>query len=509
MDGALSSGPIDVLFVDLPFNSYELGRRFKELWSFKQSLSPYETHLGFRYMVAALRAQGFTSEIVFPSDECAVHDHETLLRRIVELRPRILGFTTYEGSLGELFDFIALVKATGVESMICLGGHLASFSYDDILNDHHDLVDVIVVGEGDETIVDLARAARDGGSLRSIAGIALFDHGQVVVTAARPIGDVDAFHFPVVPGDGRWESADVPLFVTTSRGCYGRCSFCRSSQLGARWRARDARSVVDELEAAVRLGVTLFEFVDDNFMGPSANGRRRARAVAEEIERRGLDIAFHASCRVNDVDEETIRALQRAGLVSLSLGVESGVPRVLRTFNKHITPQQSLDAVSMLERLGIPTLVYIIYFDPYMTLDEALANLQFLVELRGHDNVRFEEIIFRGYIPVSGTPLFDQVRADGLLRGNYLDGHSFSFVDGRVAMLADFMERVDMRFERLFQRDAFRRINGLYSGFKEYFEFVIAERAIAILEASSAIDRPEDRLDQMLRQELHHVLAPA
>jgi hypothetical protein len=57
---------VDVLFVDLPFNSYELGRRFKELWSFKQVLSPYETHLGFRYMVAALRTHGFRSEIIFP-----------------------------------------------------------------------------------------------------------------------------------------------------------------------------------------------------------------------------------------------------------------------------------------------------------------------------------------------------------------------------------------------------------------------------------------------------------
>jgi radical SAM superfamily enzyme YgiQ (UPF0313 family) len=245
-------------------------------------------------------------------------------------------------------------------------------------------------------------------------------------------------------------------------------------------------------------------------MGPSANGRRRARAVAEEIERRGLDIRFHASCRVNDVDEETIRALQRAGLVSLSLGVESGVPRVLRTFNKHITPQQSLDAVAMLERLGIPTLTYIIFFDPYMTLDEARENLEFLVELRRHDNVRFEEIIFRGYIPVSGTPLFDQVRADGLLRGSYLDGHAFTFVDNRVATLADFMERVDIRFERLFQRDAFRRIHGLYSGFKEYFEFVIAERAIEILSRSSGQPADvEDELDQMLGEELHHVLTPA
>ncbi len=69
MDPARQADSVDVLFVDLPFNSHERGRRFKELWSYKQVLSPYETHLGFRYLVVVLRANGFRSEIIFPSDE--------------------------------------------------------------------------------------------------------------------------------------------------------------------------------------------------------------------------------------------------------------------------------------------------------------------------------------------------------------------------------------------------------------------------------------------------------
>jgi radical SAM superfamily enzyme YgiQ (UPF0313 family) len=449
----------------------------------------------------------FAARSFSPSLECAIHNTDDLLDRIIEIRPRILGFTTYEGSLRELFGFIDAVKAAGVDTMVCLGGQLASFSYDDILRNHHESVDVIVIGEGDDTIVDLARLARDGGSLDSIPGIAFHENDRVTVTSRRPRGAVDDFEMPIVPGDGRWVSEYVPLFLTTSRGCYGRCSFCRSSAMSERWRARDPVRVVDELEAATHLGVRLFEFVDDNFVGPSRLGRQRAVAIADEILRRRLDIKFHASCRVNDVDEDTIRALQHAGLVSLSLGVESGVPRVLRTFNKHITPEQSLAAVEMLDRLGIPTLAYIIFFDPYMTLDEARCNLEFLVALRRHDNVRFEEIIFRSYIPVSGTPLFEQVRADGLLRGDYQEGHWFTFREPRVAILADFMERVDIRFERLFQRDAFRRINGLYSGLKEYFEFVVAERAIDILDTTSPAEF-EDELNRALLEELRHVAVP-
>jgi hypothetical protein len=60
---------LDVLFVDLPFDSYELGQRFKSAWSHRRFLCPHELHLGFRYMVSTLRAEGHTADILFPQEE--------------------------------------------------------------------------------------------------------------------------------------------------------------------------------------------------------------------------------------------------------------------------------------------------------------------------------------------------------------------------------------------------------------------------------------------------------
>jgi radical SAM superfamily enzyme YgiQ (UPF0313 family) len=206
---------------------------------------------------------------------------------------------------------------------------------------------------------------------------------------------------------------------------------------------------------------------------------------------------------VNDVDEQTMIVLKKAGLISVSLGAESGVQRILDSFRKDITPRQTQKALAILDRLGIPAKVYIIFFEPYMTLPEARENLAFLKRLRSFDGVRFENIIFRKLIPVSGSDMIERLKSDGLLRGNYLDGHSFIFKDKKIDLLSDFLEALDVRFEGLCNTAAFRTIEGLYDSFKREFEFKLAEKAIDFLETVKKVSkRTPDGLQKVLGREL-------
>jgi radical SAM superfamily enzyme YgiQ (UPF0313 family) len=498
MDGRAGSARLDVVFVDLPFTTYELGHRFKDAWQYRTSLSPHELNLGFRYMAAALRAAGYRADIVYPSRRTDVRSRADVARELIALDPLLVGFTTYDGSLAELFDFIRQVRASGLTSRVVLGGHLATFSYLDILREAHDLVDVVVIGEGEHTIVELVEAVQSGADLDDIAGIAYHDGAGIVRTAFRPINrDLDALPLPLITTTDDRADAAIPLFVTSSRGCYAHCSFCRSSYFGERWRARDPVAVVDEVERAYDLGIRVFEFVDDNFMGPGRRGRSRATRIADEMIRRGLDVQFHVSCRVNDVDASSLRALKAAGLISLSLGVESGVQRVLDTFNKKITTSRIVDALEVLDDVGINTLAYIIFFDPYTTLDEARENVEFLTSLRRFPLLRFEDVIFRRLIPVSGTDLFARLRDDGLLCGDFIAGQHFVFRDERVGILADTMEGIDLHFERAFQDPRFRAIPGLYAMTKECFEFDYMLRAVDMLQR---ITGDRQHLEQALQQ---------
>jgi radical SAM superfamily enzyme YgiQ (UPF0313 family) len=152
----------DVLFVDLPFTTYELGRRFKSAWQFRSELTPYELNLGFRYMVAALRAEGYRAEILYPSRALGIVDRRSLIRAIRRMNPRIIGFTTYEGSVRELLHVIRRLSPREWDCRVVLGGHLATFSFAEILRDFPDLVDAIVLGDGERAICEIAEAVRLG-----------------------------------------------------------------------------------------------------------------------------------------------------------------------------------------------------------------------------------------------------------------------------------------------------------------------------------------------------------
>jgi radical SAM superfamily enzyme YgiQ (UPF0313 family) len=432
-------------------------------------------------MAAALERAGFEARILYPSAD-GLSTSDDLVDEIIRGRPRVVGLTTYEGSLRQTLDFVHVLRARGATNLVCLSGHLATCSYREIMTDFPDLVDIITLGESEQTIVELVAALRSGAPFGAITGLAYRDGTQVRRSPARPARhDLDSLPDPVILAspDGR---VDGPLFLTTSRGCFARCTFCRSSHLGERWRPRDPVAVVDEIERAQERGVRLFELVDDNFLGPGRRGRRRATAFAGELLRRGLNVRFHASCRVDDVDEMTMIALREAGLISLNLGVESGVSRMLETFGKNATVERNEATLRLLDRLGIPTLAYIIFFDPYTTLDEVRENAAFLERISLLRNVHFEEILFRRLIPVSGTALFKRIRDDGLLRGNYLSGYSFAFREERTRLLADFVETVDIGMEEAFQDTAAQDIPDVHAALKERVKFDLVSRAVEYLQ---------------------------
>ena len=111
--------------------------------------------------------------------------------------------------------------------------------------------------------------------------------------------------------------------------------------------------MVDEIEElAVKYQVKNFEFLDDNFM----LDRSRARAIAREIQSRGLDISFVASSRVNEVNHDILSELKKAGMSTIYYGVESGSLRTLDLMNKRISLSMAEDAVRTAKDCGIGVL---------------------------------------------------------------------------------------------------------------------------------------------------------
>lgn len=422
--------PLDVLLINLP--------------------DPRRQNLGLGYLASTLRLQGRRVEIFEPrSSPGAPGDKESVyVPQVLQKEFTILGISLYTPGAEEAAHLVQTVRSRRPGTHISLGGNFPTVAFRKIIKDPDFRgVDSVVLCEGDRTFEELVGRICEGAEWRDVEGIAFRSDGRALSTPARMLQEnLDELPFPVRVGACvETETFGYEVRLCSSRGCYANCSFCGvrafyDESRGTCWRGRSPQNVADEMEYFVRtMDVHTFEFVDDDFLGLGKRGRTRARGIAREIERRKLRVTFSISCRVNDVDWETITELKRAGLDCVFLGIESGTQRGLDVFNKGITVRESEEALIMLRKLQLRVRVGFIFFFPQMTLQDVIENLNFL-----------EKIIRWGAEPDSGgfnalqvyhrTPIQYTLKELGLLRGNYR-GYEYDFADPDVALLCAFMQR--------------------------------------------------------------------
>ncbi|HEX2018120.1 MAG TPA: radical SAM protein, partial [Aurantimonas sp.] len=173
-------------------------------------------------------------------------------------------------------------------------------------------------------------------------------------------------------------------YLTTSRGCKAFCTFCTVPNVvrgmgEATYRMRDPRDVVDEMEACVRdLGVTRFYMADDNFLGYGEASNRRMMAFADEILRRGLEIRFHAECRVDSLVPETLLRLRKAGFDQILFGLGSGSAKTLKRWAKGQSVAENEAAMALARQLRLDVMPSIILLDWESGLDEVAETVGFI-----------------------------------------------------------------------------------------------------------------------------------
>lgn len=429
----MKASNMDVLFVDFPSD-----------FLFPES----NWCLGFRYMISMLRENGFSSSILHPRRCSDGSMKMALIEDILQANPSIVGFTTYDINIHSLLLFIKELRNAGLRCHVTLGGMCASAIPELILQKHH-TVDSIVFGEGEHSIVDLARYVIRKDQKPPIPGVCLRIDNVIVRGEARPlIEDLDALPEPALD-DIIDPQENSPLYyvngrppVLTSKGCYGRCTFCSIQKFyrscpGKAWRGRSAASVVNEVSNLSRVtGFDTVTFVDENFMGPGKLGRQRAIEIAKEIKQRNLSIRFNFGCRPNDVDRNTFKALKDAGLTATSLGIESMSPDTLRLFNKLTTPEINYNALQILESLKLFVEITFIFFQPLSTVAEIRDNVQFIEFVRNSKYTYFNNNHpFTEFIPFWGTELTSYYENLGLVKRD-LDGYSVQYKDPLAGFIA-------------------------------------------------------------------------
>jgi len=409
--------------------------------------------LGLGYLAAVLEGAGHEVEIYD-----AVVETEPLDRLLDGGKFDLAGITAVTPLIYEAWEVAAQAKGRGTVTV--LGGPHPTLLPDESLERPE--VDIVVRGEGEETIVELAQALEEGSDLEGVLGIS-FKKGTIVHNLSRPLSeDLDSLPFPahhlfkierytnLQPLTDGLDPNARAYTIVTSRGCPYGCIFCSKAITGRTWRPRSPENVVAEWRWLVKdLGATEIGITDDVMTLDAKRAKRICRLLVEE----GLNhipwITVHG-IRVDDVDEELLRLMKEAGCKRVGFGVESGSQRVLDYMKKGQTIEEVRRTFRWSKKAGLETMGFFIFGMPTETEETMEATIRLALELDP------DLANFMIAAPYPGTELYEIILHEGNLFSR--DWRDFAIHDekARFAMGEMTAELVERKWHEAYRRFYFR-----------------------------------------------------
>jgi anaerobic magnesium-protoporphyrin IX monomethyl ester cyclase len=361
--------------------------------------------LGLGYLAAVLRERGINVDIV----DCTFMSPNEAIERIIRSTPSIVG----------IYSMFSLRK-TSIElakqlrnhcGFLVAGGPLPSLDPMDFMQDF----DVVVVGEGEETILELVDAVEQGKNLSTVKGIIYKKNGETRTTPPREsVKNLDSLP---LPARDLFENAAYKQFykrrlgyttssMITSRGCPFSCDFCSRPIFGNDYRTRSPENIVDEVESIASMGYDRVWFSDDCF----TFNRQHLIKTCETMKQRGVRVGWECLSRVDTMDQTVALKMKSAGCVRVFFGIESGNNAVLRLMKKRITTEQATNAVRNAKAAGLQVGAFFIVGYPGETDQTVLDTVNYASSLK------LDYLSFTLPYPIPGTPLHDRVKNNGGIR---------------------------------------------------------------------------------------------
>ncbi len=250
-------------------------------------------------------------------------------------------------------------------------------------------IDYGIIGEGEETMAELADALCNERDVNKVKGLAFFDEKNNLITTEHrgPISDLDALPIPDYEGFEYGYLVNMfsptthkfyytvldevrPANIITSRSCPFNCTFCYHP-LGKKYRQRSLDNVFREIDYLVeRYNITLLLVMDELF---SIN-KERMYEFAERIKK--YNIKWIPQLRVSDVDEKVLKALKDSGVYLISYGIESLSDKILKSMQKKITKAQIEKALKLTRDAKIAIQGNILFGDPEETEETIKESIE-------------------------------------------------------------------------------------------------------------------------------------
>lgn len=392
-------------------HGYFLSEDPKEL----QIMRPY-VPLGILYISAFLEKNGYENE-VFDSTFSTL---DKLKEKVLIEKYEVVAIYTNLMTKLNVLKIIKFIRSQ--ESLngtkIILGGPEVRNHTENFLNYG---VDFIIIGEGEETTLELIKAIAivDASTplsmtISNIKGLAYLENGKVITTPERVlIKDVNTLPFPnrkkidFKPYLNGWKTHHgySMMSVSTMRGCPYTCKWCSRAVYGGTYRRRSPQLVAQEMKHIKdTYNPDMIWFVDDVF----TIHHKWLTEFAEEVKKQEAVIPYEIISRADRLNEEVIKTLKASGCFRVWVGAESGSQKIIDAMDRRVDVMQTRQMIRLAKEHGLEAGTFIMLGYPGETKEDIKETIEHLVEANPS-----QYTITIAY-PIKGTELYNEVKNEFL-----------------------------------------------------------------------------------------------
>lgn len=404
------------------------------------SMDNYIISYGVRCISSYLKQHGFDVSVIFVRDIMDRDMPPGILADIADIcnGSDIIGISLMTSHFLHSIDLTNYLKKRFNIPLIWGGIH-PTFCPDESIK----WADIVCIGEGEESLLELCTRIREEKEYFDVRGLWFSRNGQVIKTAGMPlIEELDKLPYPdygtaghfIRDGEHIVELTDklfekylskrkaldgsyiTEYYISTSRGCPFKCSFCSSNSINGLYSGQKFHRLrsVDKVIGEVHALINRYSFIkwiyfsdDDIFASPIKRSEELSVKWKEKI-----GLPFYCTCYPTSYDERKMKMLVDAGLGIINIGIQSVSKKGCEVYERRISVEKLKEVVNSVAAFKniLPPLYDFILDNPYENDDDMIENLRFILEIPEPRQLQLFSLV-----PFPGTGLYKRMKDDGIL----------------------------------------------------------------------------------------------
>ena len=370
-------------------------------------MKPYPP-LGILYISAYLNEHGIDNKIF----DTTFSTKENLKIFLLNEKPEYVAIYVNLMTKINVLEIIRFIKSKEElkGTKIIVGGPEVRYNAENLLKYG---ADVTVIGEGEETTLELIRTleANKNADLSSVNGIAFLNNGKTKFTPERQLIDkLDRLPMPNRAGinikdyQQAWKQKHKQdaISVSTMRGCPYTCKWCSRAVYGLTYRRRSPEKVVEELKLIQEeYNPDSLWFVDDVF----TISHKWLASFNDELKKQDVKINYECITRADRMNEDVIKIMKDSGCFRVWIGAESGSQRIIDAMDRRVKVEQVREMIQLSKKNGIETGTFIMLGYPGETEDDIEETIKHLKLSRP------DHFTITVAYPINGTEFFQEIEA--------------------------------------------------------------------------------------------------